>query len=161
MAYQLHEPFHDFVAPGIVFQRKHANSITCDLYTFIGERLEEEVADTYGFNAEQHQSITRDLREAIAFKMVGSVTDKSNVDDSEYDKDEADFVIEDSGHAHHEALVSYSVGDSEHEDDIVRRVREVLEVIWKEAKKYWEELVEGKYEWSGIGKQLLEKGLVK
>ena len=33
--------------------------------------------------------------------------------------------------------------------------------IWKEAKKYWEELVEGKYQWSGIEKQLLEKGLVK
>ena len=32
---------------------------------------------------------------------------------------------------------------------------------WKEAKEYWEELVEGKYEWSGIGKQLHEKGLVR
>ena len=34
-------------------------------------------------------------------------------------------------------------------------------VPWKEAKKYWDELVKGKYEWSSIGKQLREKGLVK
>ena len=34
-------------------------------------------------------------------------------------------------------------------------------VPWKEAKKYWEELIEGKYGWSSIGKQIREKGLVK
>jgi len=33
-------------------------------------------------------------------------------------------------------------------------------VPWKEANKYWDELMEGKYEWSSIGKQLREKGLV-
>jgi hypothetical protein len=32
---------------------------------------------------------------------------------------------------------------------------------WKEAKNYWEELLAGKYEWSSIGKQLRQKGLVK
>jgi len=31
---------------------------------------------------------------------------------------------------------------------------------WSEAKKYWDELIAGKYEWSTIGKQLGEKGLV-
>ena len=34
-------------------------------------------------------------------------------------------------------------------------------VPWKEAKKYWEELMDGKYEWSSIGKQLRAKGLVR
>ena len=34
-------------------------------------------------------------------------------------------------------------------------------VPWKLAKSYWEELMEGKYEWSSIGKQLRQKGLVK
>lgn len=106
------------------------------------------------------------------------------------------------------------VDDSNHSDDIIRRVRDVLEVIWKDraeaiekeacdilgmselrdyfrkpgagrfwddhikrysksrrkapiywllqsTRKYWEELLEGKYEWSSIGKQLREKGLVK
>ena len=30
-----------------------------------------------------------------------------------------------------------------------------------EVKTYWEELLEGKYEWSSISKQLRQKGLVK
>jgi hypothetical protein len=34
-------------------------------------------------------------------------------------------------------------------------------VPWKEAQKCWQELLDGKYEWSSIGKQLREKGLVK
>ena len=47
-------------------------------------------------------------------------------------------------------------------DGVVFNVALLWELVpWKEAKKYWEELIEGKYEWSGIGKQLLEKGLVK
>jgi hypothetical protein len=33
-------------------------------------------------------------------------------------------------------------------------------VPWKEAQKYWDELLDGKYEWSSIGKQLREKGIV-
>lgn len=34
-------------------------------------------------------------------------------------------------------------------------------VPFKDVRKYWEELRQGKYEWSSIGKQLREKGLVK
>jgi hypothetical protein len=34
-------------------------------------------------------------------------------------------------------------------------------VPWKEAKHYWEELLGSKYEWSSIGKQLREKGIVR
>jgi len=34
-------------------------------------------------------------------------------------------------------------------------------VPWVEAKKYWEELKDGKYEWSAIGRQMREKGLVR
>src|SRR5262245_52420464 len=32
---------------------------------------------------------------------------------------------------------------------------------WKEAKNYWEELLEGKYESSSMGKLLRKKGLLK
>lgn len=32
---------------------------------------------------------------------------------------------------------------------------------WKEASRVWGELLDGKYEWSSIGKQLRQKGLVK
>ncbi|HUY31323.1 MAG TPA: BREX-1 system adenine-specific DNA-methyltransferase PglX [Pirellulales bacterium] len=47
-------------------------------------------------------------------------------------------------------------------DGVVLNIAPLWELVpWKEAKKYWEELMEGKYEWSTIGKQLREKGLVK
>ena len=47
-------------------------------------------------------------------------------------------------------------------DGVVLNIAPLWELVpWKEAKDYWEGLIEGKYEWSSIGKQLLEKGLVK
>jgi hypothetical protein len=47
-------------------------------------------------------------------------------------------------------------------DGVVLNVAPLYELVpWKEAKNYWDELLEGKYEWSSIGKQLRQKGLVK
>jgi len=47
-------------------------------------------------------------------------------------------------------------------DGVVITIAPLFELVpWKEAKEYWENLVEGKYEWSSIGKQMREKGLVK
>jgi hypothetical protein len=47
-------------------------------------------------------------------------------------------------------------------DGVVLNIAPLHELVpWNEAKKYWDELIEGKYEWSSIGKQLREKGLVK
>ena len=47
-------------------------------------------------------------------------------------------------------------------DGVVFNIAPLWELVpWREAKDYWEELLEGKYEWSSIGKQLREKGLVK
>jgi hypothetical protein len=46
-------------------------------------------------------------------------------------------------------------------DGVVLNIAPLRELVpWKEAKAYWEELLEGKYEWSSIGKQLRQKGLV-
>ena len=46
-------------------------------------------------------------------------------------------------------------------DGVVLNIAPLRELVpWKEAKKYWEELTQGKYEWSTIGKQLRERGLV-
>ena len=46
-------------------------------------------------------------------------------------------------------------------DGVVLNIAPLHELVpWKEAKKYWDELLAGKYEWSSIGKQLREKGLV-
>lgn len=47
-------------------------------------------------------------------------------------------------------------------DGVVLNIAPLHELVpWKEAKKYWDELLEGQYEWSSIGKQLRKKGLVK
>ncbi|MEX2121597.1 MAG: BREX-1 system adenine-specific DNA-methyltransferase PglX [Pirellulales bacterium] len=46
-------------------------------------------------------------------------------------------------------------------DGVVLNIAPLHELVpWKEAKKYWQELLEGKYEWSTIGKQLREKGVI-
>ena len=47
-------------------------------------------------------------------------------------------------------------------DGVALNIAPLHELVpWKEAEKYWEELLDRKYEWSSIGKQLREKGLVK
>lgn len=46
-------------------------------------------------------------------------------------------------------------------DGVMLNIAPLHELVpWKEAKKYWDELLAGKYEWSTIGKQLREKDLV-
>lgn len=47
-------------------------------------------------------------------------------------------------------------------DGVLLNVAPLHELVpWKEAGGAWDELVRGKYEWSSIGKQLRQKGLVK
>ena len=47
-------------------------------------------------------------------------------------------------------------------DGVILNIAPLWELVpWKEAKATWEELLAGKYEWSAVGKQLREKGLVK
>jgi hypothetical protein len=47
-------------------------------------------------------------------------------------------------------------------DGVVLNIAPLWELVpWKEAKSYWDELLKGEYEWSSIGKQLRQKGLVK
>lgn len=46
-------------------------------------------------------------------------------------------------------------------DGVVLNIAPLRELVpWAEAKKYWEELMQGKYEWSSIAQQLRQKGIV-
>ena len=47
-------------------------------------------------------------------------------------------------------------------DGVVLNIAPLHELVpWKEAKSHWNELLQGEYEWSSIGKQLRQKGLVR
>lgn len=47
-------------------------------------------------------------------------------------------------------------------DGVVLNIAPLWELVpWKEARNYWEELLGGQYEWSSIGKQLYQRGLVR
>ncbi len=47
-------------------------------------------------------------------------------------------------------------------DGVVLNIAPLHEhVPWKQSKNYWDELLKGEYEWSSIGQQLRQKGLVK
>jgi hypothetical protein len=47
-------------------------------------------------------------------------------------------------------------------DGVVLNIAPLWELVsWKEAKDYWGELLKGEFEWSSIGKQLRQNGLVK
>jgi hypothetical protein len=52
--------------------------------------------------------------------------------------------------------------DPDLNDGVVLNIAPLYELVpWKEAKKYWTELMAGKHEWSSISKLLRQKGLVK
>lgn len=47
-------------------------------------------------------------------------------------------------------------------DGVVLNIAPLWELVpWKEAKKHWDELLDGQYEWSSIAQQLKAKNLVK
>ena len=51
--------------------------------------------------------------------------------------------------------------DPDLNDGVVLNIAPLRELVpWKEAKSYWDDLMDGQYEWSSIAKQLRKKGLV-
>ena len=51
--------------------------------------------------------------------------------------------------------------DPDLDDGVVLNIAPLHELVsWKEARKYWDALLAGDYEWSSIGQQLRQRGLV-
>jgi hypothetical protein len=58
-------------------------------------------------------------------------------------------------------LNSDVVFDPDLNDGVVLNIAPLWELVpWSEAKKYWQDLIQGKYEWSSISKQLQAKGII-
>ncbi len=52
--------------------------------------------------------------------------------------------------------------DPDLNDGVVLNIAPLRELVpWKEAKSYWDDLMDGKYEWSSIGKELRDRSLVR
>jgi hypothetical protein len=52
--------------------------------------------------------------------------------------------------------------DPDLNDGVVLNIAPLRELVpWKEAQKYWDELLDGKYEWSSIGRRLRKLSLVR
>ena len=81
--------------------------------------------------------------------------------EKEIEKQEA-FILELSDFKEKLEEVAKLYLDPDLNDGVILNIAPLWELVpWSEPKKYWEELVKGSYEWSSIGKQLREKGIVK
>ena len=104
---------------------------------------------TLGAAAKGARKIDKDIERQEA--LIGELKDfedklrrAANLD---FDKDDLDSSI---------------IYDPDLNDGVVLTIAPLWELVpWKEAKKYWEELLAGEYEWSSMGKLLRKKGLVK
>lgn len=111
VAYQNHEPFHDFLVPSKIrdFSRQ-GEALAFHPEALLDEEGERMAAEAYGFTPEQAKEVERDLLEAIAFQRNPSTSDDSETAEADEDADDSDFVLDFSERASEEAYVSYVVG---------------------------------------------------
>ena len=116
LAYQNHEPFHEFVLPGKIGDfRREGGELGFDPAALLDADTEEMVADAFGFTADQARAVERDLLEAIRYQQEGgAVQPVGDADSAELEKNDteqdADFVLDHSEAALEEANLSYLIG---------------------------------------------------
>src|SRR5690606_3116071 len=100
LAYQNHEPFHEFLLPGKIRDFSNGGqSLAFDAESLLDTETEKMIADAFGFTEEQALAIERDLLEAISYQQVGGATgeehDKKNAESEEESDDaDSDFVLD-------------------------------------------------------------------
>ena len=110
-AYQNVEPFHEFVAPSVVFNSAADGTLTWNMKSIIGEDIEQEVASAYGLTRSAYNTFTQDLRDAIAAVTSFGSRDDEIDETSQPEEDIADVVISEDERGKQEAVVSYFVGN--------------------------------------------------
>jgi len=116
LAYQNHEPFHEFLLPAKIKDFSNGGqSLAFDSKSLLDIETEKMVADAFGFNEKQVHDVERDLLEAISYQQDRGVKvegddkgdNKSKADGEDTD---SDFVLDYSKAALEEANLSYLVG---------------------------------------------------
>ena len=116
LAYQNHEPFHEFLLPGKIRDFSNAGqSLAFDPESLLDADTEKMVADAFGFTEEQARAVERDLLEAISFQRDGGASSEDEEESSEDSEEvggetDSDFVLDYSPAAQEEAHLSYIVG---------------------------------------------------
>jgi hypothetical protein len=115
LAYQNHEPFHEFLLPGKIRDFSNGGqSLAFDADSLLDVETEKMVADAFGFTEEQARAVERDLLEAISYQQVGGANDQDEQEDAESEEEgeeaDSDFVLDYSKAALEEANLSYLVG---------------------------------------------------
>ena len=116
LAYQNHEPFHEFLLPGKIRDFSNAGqSLAFDPESLLDADTEKMVADAFGFTEEQARAVERDLLEAISFQRDGGASSEDEEESSgdsaeEGEEADSDFVLDYSPAALEEAHLSYIVG---------------------------------------------------
>jgi len=107
LAYQNHEPFHEFLIPVKIKDLSiEGQGLSFNPASLLGEEGEQLVTEAYGLTPHQALTMERDLLEAISFQRQSNITDK---EDSSEEVDN-DFVINNSSKATEEAFLSYLIG---------------------------------------------------
>jgi Eco57I restriction-modification methylase len=106
-AYQNQEPFQDFAAPSQCFPNFDLNSLAIDLSSFLGPKLEDEVAAAYGFSPSDAAEVERDLKEALVARRPAEERNNGTGDSDEAD---AETPISEAPRDRAHALISYALG---------------------------------------------------
>lgn len=105
LVYQNYEPYQDFLYPKkiSIAKGKQVYDLSFDYRNLLSEELDRQIADAYGFSAEDLSELERDMFEAISVR-------NQNVIEAEDDDQETDPLGEISDGDEFHNLLSYAIG---------------------------------------------------
>lgn len=107
--YRNYEPFSEFTLPAKVNQWVDVSSSEWNPHSFLGEELEQKIAQVYGLSVSQLRELEFDLGESIQVRRRRSKgQDTENPSEDEEEKSDVDCDISQRGHT--SDLISYFFG---------------------------------------------------